>query len=56
MEQFTQLSVESELLEEARRMDKKSRKTDSVDIFPSLHSEIILEHFLKTTEFTPKHF
>ena len=33
LEQFTHLSVETELLEEASRMDKKSRKTDNIDIF-----------------------
>lgn len=50
LEQFTHLSVETELLEEASRMDKKSRKTDNIGIFSSMHSEIILEHFLKKTQ------
>jgi len=48
--------VETELLEEAGRRNKKSSKTDDVGIFSSVYSEIILEHFRKKPEFTAKHF
>lgn len=56
LEQFTHLDVETELLEETKQDGQEVQKTHNVDVLSSVHSEIILEHFLKSPELIPKHF